>query len=30
MTDTQVIMILLCMLVGERIENKLAQVFKIG
>lgn len=30
MTDTQVIMILLCMLVSERIENKLAQVFKIG
>lgn len=30
MTETQVIMILLCMLIGERIENKLAQVFKIG
>ena len=30
MTETQVIMILLCMLIGERIENKLAQVLKIG
>lgn len=29
MTDTQIIIVLLCMLVGERIENKLAQVFKI-
>lgn len=29
MTDTQIIILLLCMLVGERIENKLAQVFKI-
>lgn len=30
MTDIQIVMILLCMLVGEKIENKLAQVFKIG
>lgn len=30
MPDTQIIIILLCLLVGERIESKLAQVFKIG
>lgn len=29
MTETQIIIVLLSMLVGERIENKLAQVFKI-
>lgn len=30
MTETQIIIMLLCILIGERIESKLIRVLKLG